>query len=243
MRGTSPYLILLGAIIAEVIATSSLKASQGFTRLWPSLVVVAGYGVAFWLLSLTLIKIPTGIAERAMARGSTAGLELLVDEDRQQRASTLLRDVAYVIEAHFELTPRAGPDDSPAKHLDLFNRRARKGQCFHQPCLGCREFPAAVALIEPGHALPAPAPELRGERDLGWMLLDIDYAADRGSHFFRARMKDGVIDVRAMNEAASTTAGRRPVATLEMTLLRSISYLLLSAERSHFDPWWSAATA
>ena len=61
------------------------------------------------------------------------GLHLLVDEDRQQRASTVLADVAYVIEAHFELTDKAGPDDNEGKHLDMFNRRAARGQCFHQP--------------------------------------------------------------------------------------------------------------
>src|SRR4051812_13927586 len=75
-------------------------------------------------------------AERAMRSGRLDGLCLLVEEDRQQRAATVLRQVAYVIEAHFELTDKAGPDDSPGKHLDTFSRRARRGQCFHQPCLG-----------------------------------------------------------------------------------------------------------
>ena len=105
-----------------------------------------------------------------------------MDEDRQQRAATVLRDVAYVIEAHFELTAKAGPEDNPGKHLDMFNRRARRGQCFHQPCLGCREFPASFALIEPGEPLPEPDPTLAAvSGDLGWMLLDIDYAADSTS--------------------------------------------------------------
>ena len=58
----SPYLYLLAAIVAEVIATSALKASEGFTRLGPTAMVVVGYGVAFWLLSLTLRTIPVGIA-------------------------------------------------------------------------------------------------------------------------------------------------------------------------------------
>jgi CRISPR-associated protein Cas5d len=148
-------------------------------------------------------------AERAMRSGRLEGLHLLVDEDRQQRAATILRDVAYVIEAHFTLTARAGPDDNPAKHLDTFNRRARKGQCFHQPCLGCREFPASFALIEPGEPLPERDPKdeeaLRGTRDLGWMLLDIDHANDSASRFFRATMVDGVIDVPRL-DAAGTVA-------------------------------------
>ncbi|WP_447413249.1 type I-E CRISPR-associated protein Cas5/CasD, partial [Clostridium perfringens] len=63
-------------------------------------------------------------------------------------------DVAYVIEAHFTMTERAGPDDSAAKHIAMFNRRAAQGQCFHRPCLGTREFPAEFALIEDGAALP-----------------------------------------------------------------------------------------
>ncbi|MEK0082682.1 type I-C CRISPR-associated protein Cas5c [Benzoatithermus flavus] len=140
-------------------------------------------------------------AERAMRAGRLDGLHLLVDEDRQQRAATILRDVAYVIEAHFELTARAGPDDNPAKHLDTFSRRARKGQCFHQPCLGCREFPASFALIEPGEPAPPPHPALIGTRDLGWMLLDIDYANDSASRFFRATMVDGVIEVPPLDAA------------------------------------------
>lgn len=134
-------------------------------------------------------------AERAMRAGRLDGLYLLVDEDRQQRAATILRDVAYVIEAHFEMTAKAGPDDHPGKHLNTFNRRARRGQSFHQPCLGCREFPASFALIEPEEPLPEPDPALRGERDLGWMLLDIDYAHDSVSRFFKPIMRDGVIEV------------------------------------------------
>ncbi len=149
-------------------------------------------------------KISAKNAERAMAKGSTEALGLAVDEDRQQRASTVLRDVDYVIEAHFDLTKRAGQDDVPGKHLDMFNRRARQGQCFHQPCLGCREFAAAFALVEPDQAVPeadgAASSTLNGRRDLGWMLLDIDYPTGR-SHFFRAELVDGVLDVPALDAA------------------------------------------
>jgi len=120
----------------------------------------------------------------------------LVDEDRQQRAATILRDVSYVIEAHFELTSRAGADDNEGKHLDIFNRRARKGQCFHMPCLGVREFPAAFTLIESDAALPpSTLPENERNRDLGWMLHDIDFAQGMAPLFFRARMEDGIVAV------------------------------------------------
>lgn len=86
----------------------------------------------------------------AMKAKSTQDLYTLADEDRQQRAATVLRDVAYVIEAHFDLTDKAGVDDNEGKHLDQFKRRARKGQCFHQPCMGTRGFPCALCLAGRG---------------------------------------------------------------------------------------------
>ncbi len=149
-------------------------------------------------------KAPAGKIKTAMNRESLEGLYLLVDEDRQQRASTLLVDVAYVIEAHFDLTAKAGVEDNAGKHLDIFNRRARRGQCFHQPCLGTREFPARFELIEPGAPLPETRPEAKDEnlgfgtpRDLGFMLWDIDHGGDRSSLFFRAGLDRGVMRVPA----------------------------------------------
>ena len=110
--------------------------------------------------------------------------------NRQQRAATLLRNVDYVIEAHFELTDRAGAEDNAGKHLDIFRRRARAGQSFQQPCLGCREFPASFELLEGGVPLSCYAGE---KRNLGYMLLDIDFARDITPLFFKAVMEDGVI--------------------------------------------------
>lgn len=144
-------------------------------------------------------KIPAGRARSAMKVGDLGGLALAVDEDRQQRAMLCLADVAYGIEAHFEMTPNAGPGDNPGKHADMFRRRAAKGQCFHQPSLGVREFPADFELVE---AFPDAIPDTR---DLGWMLHDIDYADDRASIFYRARMEGGVIDVaRCLSEGRMT---------------------------------------
>ncbi|ARO87236.1 QacE family quaternary ammonium compound efflux SMR transporter [Nitrosospira lacus] len=68
------WLFLSVAIVSEVVATSALKASNGFTRLWPSLLVVAGYGIAFFFLSLTLRTIPVGVA---YAVWSGAGIVLI----------------------------------------------------------------------------------------------------------------------------------------------------------------------
>lgn len=134
----------------------------------------------------------------AMNAKSTQDLYTVSDEDRQQRAATVLRDVAYVIEAHFDLTSKASADDNEGKHLDQFKRRARKGQCFHQPCMGTREFVAHFALLDEGDAWPeSTLTEADKNRDLGWMLHDIDFAAGNTSHFFRAEMKDGAIEVPA----------------------------------------------
>jgi CRISPR-associated protein Cas5d len=136
-------------------------------------------------------------AASAMKRGTTEGLGVVVDENRQQRAAMVLVDVAYVIEAYFTMTGKAGPGDTPAKHISMFNRRAAQGQCFHRPCLGTREFAAEFALIADDAPLPASALEPdRRDADLGWMLHDIDFSSGRNeSRFFRALMKDGVIEV------------------------------------------------
>lgn len=150
-------------------------------------------------------KLPASVVAKAMKAGSTAGVRVFVEEDRQQRAATVLRDVAYIVEAHFELTDNAGPDDTTGKHLDTFNRRARKGQCFHAPCLGSREFPAAFAAVDENSPAPQPAPALAGERDLGWMLHDIDYANGMTPQFYRPIMRDGVINVPPLPSGRSST--------------------------------------
>lgn len=139
-------------------------------------------------------KAPASKLKSAMKSGSLEGVQLLADKDRQQRAATVLADVAYVISAHFELTDRAGPDDNEGKHLDTFNRRAARGQCFQQPCLGTREFPARFELLSPDAPLPSAIPVTR---DLGYMLWDIDHAKDRTSMFFRAQLREGVMKIPA----------------------------------------------
>jgi CRISPR-associated protein Cas5d len=144
-------------------------------------------------------KISAALAKRAMITGVRAGLGLDISDQkkRAQRSTTLLVDVAYVIEAHFELTARAAADDTPAKHLSMFNRRAASGQCFHRPCLGTREFAADFALIAEDDPLPASdLPADQRNRDLGWMLYDIDFENGNASRFFRARLTEGVLDVQ-----------------------------------------------
>lgn len=141
-------------------------------------------------------------ASGGMNRKSTEGLYTLIEEDRQQRAATVLRDVAYVIEAHFELTDKAGAEDNVGKHLDIFNRRARKGQCHQQPCMGVREFPAFFALLEPDVLLPASRlSDEQKSRDLGWILHDIDFSNSMTPHFFRAELRNGIVSVPAFDGA------------------------------------------
>lgn len=128
-----------------------------------------------------------------MERG-TGELYLAAPESIQQRAAMVLKDVRYVIDAHFEMTDRAAPSDNTGKFQEMTRRRIEKGQFYHQPCFGVREFPAHFRLC----AERPPCPdELKGEKDLGWMLLDMDYSdpADIRPMFFRAVMRDGVIDV------------------------------------------------
>lgn len=152
-------------------------------------------------------KIPVGNVKKAMA-GKEIVLGIAVEEDRAQRAAMILRDVCYGIEAHIEVLEHHGPEDKPeAKHLDQFRRRAEKGEYFHHPYLGCREFPADFELV---NEFPPCHESLRREHDLGFMLHDIIFVPDpkgeivesnKGrrlraeSRFFRAVMRDGIIEV------------------------------------------------
>jgi CRISPR-associated protein Cas5d len=135
-------------------------------------------------------KIPADTVKKALKDGKTP-LGVFVEQDRQQRAAMVLRDVDYVIEAHFEFS--SDQDNNPGKHLEIFNRRAERGQCFHRPYLGCREFPAFFAPVN-GTGPPTAMSDVP-DRDLGWMLHDIDFAEGRQAKFFRARMHKGIIAV------------------------------------------------
>lgn len=112
--------------------------------------------------------------------------------DIQQRATTMLRDVHYVIEAHFEMTDKANPSDNPGKFQDIVKRRLRSGQAYMQPYLGCRECTAHFRLWEGGDI-----PTIDETRDLGYMLYDMEYSDPENIQpmFFRAQMVHGVIDL------------------------------------------------
>ena len=152
---------------------------------------------------------------------STRTNGIFIEDDRQQRAGLLLRDVKYRLHAQFEFIPpekRAQvsnpvpeylknseeaedlrkpdvrPDETEAKYAAMFDRRAKKGQCFNQPYLGCREFAACVSPVDPMTEFPAPIEETR---DLGWMLFDLDFTDPTNPKplFFRPKMEKGVIVV------------------------------------------------
>lgn len=138
-------------------------------------------------------KIGARRAHVAMKAGTVAGMNLLVDANRQQRAALVLKHVCYGIDAHLEMTSRAGQDDNPAKHVGMARRRAARGQCFQQPYLGTREFPADVTLVE--HFPESTLPEADKAQDLGWMLYDIDHENGHEALFFRAFLENGIIDL------------------------------------------------
>lgn len=133
-------------------------------------------------------------ARTAMSGGET-DLYLCTQDCIQQRASMCLQDVHYVIEAHFDMTDQAAPGDNPGKFSDIMRRRLERGQCFHQPCFGTREFPAHFRAWQGGEPKTA-YPD--SERELGFMLYDMDYSDHENirPQFFRAALHNGVLDVR-----------------------------------------------
>lgn len=131
---------------------------------------------------------------KAAMEGGGDELYLATPESIQQRAAMILRDVHYVIEAHFDLTKNAAPGDNAGKFQDIVKRRLERGQFYSMPYLGTREFPAHFRRCD---QLPPCPEELRGTRDLGWMLWDMDYSdlKDITPRFFRACMVDGTITI------------------------------------------------
>lgn len=149
------------------------------------------------------VKVPIGTVKKAMNDGCTP-VQTIIENNRQQRAAIVLKDVDYIIEAHFVLTEKAGsigpkgerdPSDcEPGKHYDIFSRRAKQGQCFHHPYFGTREFGVSFSLADKESILSLPH---QGDKDLGWMLHDIDFIHDMTPRFFRAEMNGGIIVVPA----------------------------------------------
>lgn len=141
-----------------------------------------------------------------------------IEEKRQQKNSLLLQDVRYRIWAKLEFIPQwkriesknplidgeevelLRKDENPGKYNAMFERRARKGQCFNQPYLGTREFSASFRLVDAENdVLDNPIQE---SRDLGLMLYDMDFEKNvekPDAMFYRAKMENGVIIVPPKN--------------------------------------------
>jgi len=145
----------------------------------------------------------TAPASRVIDEGGVPPVFFANDEDnRAQRNTVALRDVDYLIEARIELTDRAGAEDTITKFVAMFHRRLEKGQHFHCPCLGCREFVAEVLSAD-----NAPEP-IADTRDLGIMLWDIDYTpAGNRPRFFAAKLVRGVLEVPDDPESTLAVAG------------------------------------
>ena len=128
--------------------------------------------------------------------GADKPLYINTKEDIVQRASLILCDVEYVIEAHFEMTDKANSTDNPGKFQDIMMRRLKRGECYHMPYFGCREFPANFVLWEEEKC--DSYYENVPEKDLGFMLYDMDYTDPDHIEpmFFRAVMRHGMIDLR-----------------------------------------------
>lgn len=118
---------------------------------------------------------------------------LATSQQIAQRAAMVLQDVHYVMEAEFTMTDRATPGDNPGKFQDIVTRRMAKGQCYHTPYFGCREFPAAFRAWQ-GGAIPT----ISTSCDLGFMLYDLDYSDPENitPTYFRAKLEHGVLDTQ-----------------------------------------------
>lgn len=137
-------------------------------------------------------KISGSSVKKVMTKGE-GSLYLNAAAERNQRSSLVLQDVHYVLEAHFDMTSNASPGDNPGKFQDIVKRRLKKGQCYHQPYFGCREFPAHFREWEGGSI-----PTIPLTKDLGYMLHSMDYSdpAEIRPRFFRAQLKEGMLDLR-----------------------------------------------
>ncbi len=130
---------------------------------------------------------------RQAAQGGGQPLYLATPQEIVQRASLLLQDVHYVIEAHFDMTDKAAPSDNPGKFQDIVKRRMERGQCYHTPYFGCREFPAFFQRWTGGSI-----PTIDESRDLGLMLYDFDYSDPQNitPTYFRAQLEHGVLNTQ-----------------------------------------------
>lgn len=156
--------------------------------------------------------------EKQMAGVLGTPMGIFIEDARQQRAGLFLRDVRYRIHGYFDFIPPQQRkenypvqsevwadeqesaeivrlDETEAKYAAMFERRAKKGQCFHRPYLGCREFACDFRLIK--NPVEEPVEPINDTRDLGYMLYDMDFESDEKEAsplFFRAHLNRGVVN-------------------------------------------------
>ncbi len=148
--------------------------------------------IRFFNIRRNELKHKISVQSASTAKKNNTDFYLNAKNDIAQRASLVLKNIRYIIDAHFDLTERATSEDNDGKFADIIRRRIEKGQCFHQPYFGCREFPANFKPFNGTYECPQ---ELKGEKDLGWMLYDFDFSNDIQPMFFRATLKDGVLQI------------------------------------------------
>lgn len=131
----------------------------------------------------------------SIMNGGDKPLYISTKRDIAQRASIILKDVDYIIEAHFEMTEKANDSDNEGKFKDIIMRRLRTGKCYHTPYFGCREFPVNFELYEEGSVETVYDGETK---DLGYMLYDIDYSDSENLQpmFFRAILENGILNLK-----------------------------------------------
>ena len=146
-----------------------------------------------------ITKLPS---KKQMSSTFDDAMGIAIEDNRQQRATLLLKDVRYRLHAYFDFIPpemrmdtQANPDETPAKYAAMFERRAKKGQCFHRPYLGCREFSAFFSLADESSI--SDSPPILEDADFGWMLYDLDYSNPENilPEFFHATMQQGVVNM------------------------------------------------
>ncbi|MDD4431635.1 MAG: type I-C CRISPR-associated protein Cas5c [Bacteroidales bacterium] len=135
--------------------------------------------------------------EKQMSGAVGAPMEIYIEDERQQRAGLFLKNVKYRIYGYFDFINHDSTrsDETESKYAAMFERRARKGQCFHRPYLGCREFACDFRLVE--DCTEDQVQSIQKTADLGYMLYDMNFNQDQSTPtplFFRARLVNGTVN-------------------------------------------------
>lgn len=155
--------------------------------------------IEFGNIMINEVKSKTKKPPQDLSNVDGNNLVTFTKDDIAQRRMMYLKSVDYIVEAHFEPTGIGDDTNDFKKHYNIALRRMKDGQCYKQPCLGLRDFSANFRWVDEGEIITS---KLKGERDLGFMLYDLEFKYKNGEAlndanpiFYRPIMKDGVIDV------------------------------------------------